>query len=265
MTTIAPSAPTADLHRYAARRDAAARERLVRSYLPLAASLARRYDRGTVPFDDLQQVASIGLLKAIDRFDPGKGVAFSTFAVPTIQGELRRHFRDHSWAVRPPRDLQERAIRIERVRDELTTALGRSPAAAELAERLGCTAEEIIEASEAMSARATTSFDAPTPGDDEERTLGERLGVEEVGFAQTEAAATADHLLARLTDCQRLAVQLRFREDMTQIAIGRELGCSQMQVSRILRSALARLRREAGVTAADPPARRSPTSRRASG
>jgi len=235
----------ADFRRHASGRDAAARERLTRAYLPLALSIARRFDRGRVPLDDLNQVAAIGLLKAIDRFDPDNGAAFTSFAVPTIQGELRRYFRDYTWTVRPPRDLQERAVRIERDRDQLTNDLGRAPTAGELAERLGCSIEEIVEAAEASHARGSDSLDAPVLERDEGNTLGERLGIEDPGFAAAEASAMASDLLATLPERDRLAVVLRFRDDLTQAEIGERPGCSQMHVSRILRSALARLRLEA--------------------
>jgi RNA polymerase sigma-B factor len=236
----------ADFRLYAGRRDRAARERLIRSHLPLAMSVARRYDHGRVPLEDLRQVAAIGLINAVERFDPDHGAAFSSFAVPTIEGEVRRYFRDFTWTVRPPRDLRALARRIERERDDLTSALGRAPTAAELGERLGRTPEDIVEASEAGLARTPRSFDAPAPHqDDDGATLSERIGVEERGFAAAEASATADSLLASLTDRERLAVQLRFREDMTQTEIGRHIGCSQMHVSRILRSALAHLENEA--------------------
>jgi RNA polymerase sigma-B factor len=234
----------ADFRLYAGCRDRAARERLIRSHLPLAMSVARRYDHGHVPLEDLRQVAAIGLIKAVERFDPDHGAAFSSFAVPTIEGEVRRYFRDFTWTVRPPRDLRELARRIERERDDLTGGLGRAPTAAELGERLSCTPEEVVEATEAGLARTPKSFDAPYQ-DDNGATLSERVGLEERGFAAAEASATAESLLAGLTDRERLAVQLRFREDMTQTEIGRHIGCSQMHVSRILRSALAQLENEA--------------------
>ncbi|HWT23660.1 MAG TPA: SigB/SigF/SigG family RNA polymerase sigma factor [Solirubrobacteraceae bacterium] len=247
----------ADLRRYAEERDPAARERLTRAYLPLALSIARRFDRGRVALEDLNQVASIGLLKALDRFDPDNGAAFTSFAVPTIQGELRRYFRDYTWTVRPPRDLQERVVRIERDRDQLTNQLGRAPTAAELAERLGCTLEEVVEAAEAAHARRGDSLDAPAVEREDADTLGERLGIEDPGFEAAEASAMASHLLAALPERDRLAVILRFRDDLTQAEIGRRLGCSQMHVSRILRSALTRLRIEAeGASDGDRPSAR---------
>jgi RNA polymerase sigma-B factor len=239
----------ADLLRYATGREPDVRERLVRAFLPLANAQARHYrGGGQVPLDDLEQVAAIGLLKALDRFDPDYGASFPSFAVPTIRGELRRYFRDRTWAVHVPRDLQERAVRVARERDEMSRELRRAPTAAELGARIGCTAEQILDAIEATGARASTSFDAP--GDDPDApTLAERLGAEDAGFARAEAAATADSLLAVLTDRDRRVVELRFHEDLTQAEIGARVGCSQMHVSRILRAALAQLSAEADGTA----------------
>jgi RNA polymerase sigma-B factor len=234
---------TDDLRAYADHRDPAARERLTHRYLPLAYSIARRFDRGNrVPLDDLKQIAAVGLLKALDRYDPAVGAAFSTFAVPTMQGEIRRYFRDASWTVRPPRELQERAIRIEREREQLTNDLGRNPTAWELASQVGCTLEELFDASEAAQARASDSFDRQVATQDGDApTLGERLGGEDPGFEAAEASATLDRLLDRLSERDRLVLHLRFREDLTQAEIGQRIGCSQMHVSRILRAALALL------------------------
>ena len=242
----------ADFRAYADRRDAQARERLIRGYLPLAHAIARRYDRGgRVPLEDLQQVAALGLIKALERFDPDHGFAFSSFAGPTMEGEVRRYFRDFTWTVRPPRELQERAIRIEREREHLATELGRSPTARELAARIGCTIEAVIDASEAAQARGSDSFDRPVAsGDADGGTLGDRLGVEDPGFAAAEATVTLDGLLDTLSARDALAVRLRFHEDLTQAEIGARLGCSQMQVSRILRAALAQLAGQAAGGAA---------------
>ena len=246
----------ADFRAYAEHRDPHARERLLRAHLPLANAIARRFDRGDrVPLEDLQQIAAVGLIKALDRFDPNNGAAFSSFAVPTMQGEIRRYFRDFTWTIRPPRDLQERAVRIEREREQLTSDLGRSPTAAELAHRLGCTIEDILDATEAAQARNSDSFDRPVAADDEDAaTLGERLGAEDPGFAAAEASATLDGLLATLSERDALVVHLRFREDLTQAEIGRRIGCSQMHVSRILRAALTQLTQHAHTAA--PPAHR---------
>jgi RNA polymerase sigma-B factor len=235
----------AELRAYAERRDPAVRERLVEQYLPLADSIARRFARGNrVPLDDLKQVAALGLIKAFDRFDPDRGAAFSSFAVPTIQGELRRYFRDFTWTVRPPRNLQEAVLRAEREREALTERYGRNPTARELAEQAGCTVEDIIEASVAGHARTSDSLDRRIGGpghDDSGMAVGDLIGAEDPGFEAAEAAATVDRLLRGLSDRDRLVLRLRFEDDLTQAEIGRRVGCSQMHVSRILRSALAQL------------------------
>ena len=233
----------ADLRAYADHREPRARERLIRNYLPLANSIARRFGRGqAVPLEDLQQVAAIGLLKALDRYDPAHGAAFSTFAVPTMRGEILRYFRDFTWTVRPPRELQERAIRIEREREQLTTDLGRNPTARELAAQVGCTPEELLDASEAARARSCDSFDSPLRTQESDAaTLGERMGDEDPGFEAAESSATLDLLLNRLSERDQLVLRLRFREDLTQTEVAQRIGCSQMHVSRIQRAALAQL------------------------
>ena len=231
------------LRRYAATRDPLLREQLVCRYLPLARYVASRYAKGTEPFDDLLQVASVGLLKAIDRFDPAVGTQFSSFALPTMSGELRRHFRDRGWAVRPPRDLQERSQKVESVSEELFRALGRAPTVREIGEELGLGDEAVLEAREALSARRSTSLSAPrSQSGDPEDTLGDHLGREDDGYAQAEARATLRRLSAVLTAREREVVRLRFNQDLTQEQIGQVIGTSQMQVSRILRSALTKLR-----------------------
>jgi RNA polymerase sigma-B factor len=242
----------AELRAYATHRDPGARDRLFARYLPLAEAIARRFDRGgRVPLDDLKQIAAIGLIKALDRYDPDNGAAFSSFAVPTMQGEIRRYFRDFTWTVRPPRELQERAIRAERERELLTNELGRSPTANELAARVECTTEELLDATEASQARASDSFDGPLAGaqhDEGDLTLMDRLGGDDAGYARAEAAATIDRLLAPLSERERLVLELRFHEDLTQAEIGRRIGCSQMHVSRILRATLARVADHAAAT-----------------
>jgi RNA polymerase sigma-B factor len=242
---------------YAEHGEPKAREQLGRTHLPLANAIARRFDHGVVPLDDLQQIAALGLIKAVDRFDPSNDAAFSSFAVPTIQGEIRRYFRDSTWAVRPPRRLQERALRIEPEREQLTRDLGRNPTARELAQRLGWTVEDVVDASEAAQARRSDSLDRPLARDDSDlgQTLGERLGADDPGFAAAELAATVDDLLATLSERDARVVHLRFREDLTQAEIGRRIGCSQMQVSRILRASLAQLTQCPPVAVAPRPRR----------
>ena len=212
-----------DLRAYAEHRDPQVRERLIHRYLPLANSIARRFDRGSrVPREDLEQIAAIGLLKALDRYDPSNGAAFSTFAVPTIRGEIQRHLRDFAWMVRPPRALQERSIRVEREREQLTNDLGRNPTACELAARVGCTLEELVDASEAALARASDSFDRPvSKREGDAATLGEQLGGEDSRFEAAENAATIDRLLHTLPERDELVLRLRFHDDLTQTEIAR--------------------------------------------
>ena len=233
----------ADFRACAHRRDDRARERLIEAYLPLAASMARRFVHGNPHLlDDVKQVAAMALVKAVDRYDPDNGNAFSSFAVPTIEGEIRRYFRDYTWAVRVPRDLQERAVRLERDRDALSEELGRAPTARELADWSRCTVEEIVDALEATDARLGDSFDRPMGGDDDEgRTLAERLGASDDGYEGAEARAVLDPLLATLSDRERAVIRMYVHADMTQAEIGRVIGCSQMHVSRIYRGAVAKL------------------------
>ena len=224
--------------RYVRDHDPATREELVTQYLPLARSIVRRFNR-TGPLDeDLVQVASLGLLNAIDRYDPDMGPAFSSFAVPTILGNVRRHLRDHGWSVRPPRDLQERALSVRKIADRLATRLGRQPTAPELAEEMGESVETVVEALQALSARQSASLDKPLRTGDEETTLGMTIGGDDDGYAQAEARAMLDDLLGDLPERDREILRLRFEEDLTQQEIGRRLGMSQMHVSRILRRLL---------------------------
>ena len=224
------------------RGDRSARDRLIERYLPLAVAVARRFvRRDSDLLEDVKQVAALGLVKAVDRYDLGKGTAFSSFAVPTIQGEIRRYFRDRTWMVRPPRDLQELAVRLDRERDLLTEALGRSPTAQELADRTDCSLEEVIDALQATSARVSDSLDRTVGADDDGRTLAEELGAIDEGFAAAEDRATLEPLLRRLSARQRAVLLLYLRHDLTQREIGERVGCSQMHVSRIYRGAVAEL------------------------
>jgi RNA polymerase sigma-B factor len=226
--------------------DADARAALVDRFLPLARQLARRYQRGGEHLDDLTQVASLGLLKAIDRFDPERTTAFSSFAVPTILGELKRHFRDKGWSVRVPRDLQELAVKLEPVSEALLRELGRVPTIAEMAQRMGTTTEMVMEAREAASAYRAVSLDRPRDGDEDGADpLGVVVGVEDPGFSVAEDAATVARLMQVLSEREREVLRLRFAEDLTQAEIGDRVGVSQMHVSRIIRQAVARLREAA--------------------
>src|SRR3954466_6801713 len=229
--------------RYLDRRDPVDREVLVERFLPLARQLARRYERPDEPFDDLFQVACLGLVKAIDRFDLSRDVAFSSYAVPTILGEVKRYFRDRTWAMRVPRDLQEMSLRVDRAVGELSTRLHRQPTVSELAERLGLDEEQVLEALEASAAYRTTSLSLPRSNEDEAgETLGDTVATSEEGFGLAEHRATLDHLLQAVSPREREVLRLRFEEDLTQAEIGALIGVSQMQVSRIIRQSLARLR-----------------------
>ena len=231
------------LERYHHEGDIAAREALVERFLPLARQLARRYQRGGEPLDDLIQVASLGLLKAIDRFEPDRPTAFSSFAVPTILGELKRHFRDRGWSVRVPRDLQEMSVRVEKVADTMARQLGRAPTPAEIAEEVGTTTERVLEAREAAGAYRAVSLDRPREEDDDAgEGIGAVYGIEDPGFGLAEDAATVERLMTVLTDREREVLRLRFLEDLTQSEIGARIGVSQMHVSRLIRQAIERLR-----------------------
>jgi RNA polymerase sigma-B factor len=226
--------------RYRATGDAAARELLVKRNMRLAASVAARYSRSSVSHDDRMQLASLALLKAIDRFDPDRGIAFSSFAVPTMVGELQRYFRDHTWTVRPPRDLQERVLRLERAADRLNGELGRAPTSRELARSTDSTVEAVLETLEAARARGGVSLDQPA-GPDQTDTLATTIGAEDGRYRHVENAVLAQDLLSELTPRERQILRLRFEHDMTQSEIGNLVGCSQMHVSRIIRAALEQL------------------------
>ena len=230
--------------RYQRTGDPAARAALTERFLPLARSLARRYESSGESLDDLTQVASLALLKAIDRFDSQRAVAFSSYAVPTIVGELKRYFRDYGWSVRVPRSLQELALHAQRESDQFASEHGHAPTAGQLAQRLGVDVEQILEAREAVGARRAASLDRPREDEDDEHPLRE-LAVEDPGFAAAEDAATVSRLAAVLSERDREVLRLRYEQDLTQSEIGERIGCSQMHVSRILRDAVARLQAQA--------------------
>ena len=217
---------------------------LVLQHLPLARRLAQRYASTPNAVDDLSQVAYLGLVKAVDRFDPTREVSLASFAIPTILGELKRWFRDTRWAAHVPRELQERALRVERELAELATTLGRSPTPAELAERMGLDTEEVLEAREVSRRADAWSLDAPLGrlGDDGDGALVETVGAADEGYETVEDVATIRPLIAALTARERVVIELRFGEDMSQREIGERVGVSQMHVSRILRRALREIR-----------------------
>jgi RNA polymerase sigma-B factor len=225
-------------------RDARLRSDLVERLMPLARSLALRFSHSGESIDDLVQVAALGLVKAIDRFDPDRGFAFTSFATPTILGELRRHLRDTAWALRVPRELQERALVVARAANEMTGTLGRPPTAAELAEVTGMPLEDVVEARAAGTARHAVSIFRPlSEGEDEP--LADMLGAEDPAFSQSEDALTSERLLASLPHREREILRLRYQEELTQWQIGERVGCSQMHVSRLIRQSLERLREAA--------------------
>jgi RNA polymerase sigma-B factor len=223
--------------------DQRAREELVDRFLPLARNLARRYSGAREPFDDLLQVASLGLVKAIDRFDVDRGAAFSSFAVPTILGELKRYFRDLGWAVHVPRGAQEQALKVQEAQERLTSNSGRPPTVNELAEYLELGVEDVLDALETSAADHSTSLDAPREDrDDDSGSLVDAFGEEDRRYQLVEETTTISVAARELTGRERRVLALRFAGDMTQTQIAEEIGVSQMQVSRILRRALSRLR-----------------------
>ena len=228
------------LRRYVETRDPRLREQLVERFMPLARSLALRYRGGTEPLDDLIQVANLGLVKALDGYDADRGGSFSAYAVPTMLGELRRHFRDRVWNVHLPRGLQERTMAVADASRKLSDEHGRSPTVRMIAERLEIPEEEVLEALEADEARRTLSLDVPRSREDTESAPAvEMVGRPEMGYEAVEsqlAAADAD-LDAR----EKLVLRLRFGRDLNQYEIGTRIGVSQMQVSRIMRRALGKL------------------------
>jgi RNA polymerase sigma-B factor len=221
-------------------------------HLPLVRGLARRYaDRGE-PLDDLIQVGTIGLIKAIDRFEPDRGFKLASFATPTILGEIRRHFRDRSWTVRVPRGIQEARAQISHAVSELSAQNGRSPSVADIAEATGLTVDDVLDALAAGSAQRPAPLAMPGGGDDDDQ--GVSVGVEEQGYEQAEARATLDAGLSELPARERVILHLRFEEGLTQSQIAERIGVSQMHVSRLIRRALEALRESAGDP--DPDTRR---------
>lgn len=223
------------------RRDEV-RQRLTTIHLPLAEHLARRFTGRGEPYEDLAQVATIGLIKAIDRYDTTRGVEFSTYATPTILGEIKRWFRDKGWAIRVPRRLQELRIAVSAVSTQLTQDLGHSPTVSEIARALEVRDDDVLEALESASAYSTLSLDAPEPGDDSGGAAIDNLGAEDAALEGVENREALSRLLARQPERERRIVMLRFFGGMTQSQIAAEIGISQMHVSRLLARTLAELR-----------------------
>jgi RNA polymerase sigma-B factor len=237
-------------HEFYTTRDPGVRDQLIEAHLGLAEYLARRFANRGEPLDDLVQVASLALVKAVERFDPERGLEFTTFATPTIVGELKRHFRDKGWSVRVPRRVQELHLRVTRVMDDLSLELGRSPTIAEIAERAGTTEDEVIEAIDAGSAYRSASLDAGRGGGDDDDSPGllGQLGESDPGMARAERRAALGPLIDTLPEREQIMLYLRFYEGLTQSEIAKQLGISQMHVSRLLARSLQQLREMADET-----------------
>lgn len=230
------------LARLVRRGDRRAREELIAMHMPLARALALRYRRRAEPVDDLVQVAVVGLVKAVDRWDPDRGVDLGTFATPTVLGELRHYFRDCTWGVRPPRRLQNLSIAIEGARDELRSQLGRSPTVADLARRLGYDEEIVIEGLQAGCCRSLDSLDAsPAHAGEGAACVGERIPVDDHELERVEMRATNERLISVLDPKAREIMRLRFEENMVQSEIAARIGRSQMHVSRVIAASLDKL------------------------
>jgi RNA polymerase sigma-B factor len=237
------------LREYAAHRDPAVRERLVDLNGDLVRFIARRFANRGEPLEDIEQVGFLGLIQAIERFDPSLENEFSTFATPTIAGEIRRHFRDRSWAVRVPRRLQENLAKVNAATQQLSNELGRSPSIAEIGARVGLEPDQVLAAMEVAPAQHTVSLDGPVGGGDEPLTLGDRLGLSDDNLDRVEMQDVLEQVMAHLTPRERKILALRFVEQLPQTEVAKRLGISQMHVSRLQRAAVEHLRKEFGAEA----------------
>lgn len=231
-------------HAWHDHRDEEARAELIRRHLPLARKLAGRYSRSSEPFEDLVQVASVGLIKAVERFDPGLGTAFTSFAVPTIVGELKRHFRDTSWAIQVDRRGQERAQAVLAAQEAMTAA-GRPPTVLDLAQFMECDTEDVLEGLQAALAYSAVSLDAPAGSagaDDRTASLADTVGADDEGLNLVDERAALSSAVRHLPKIERRILYLRYGEELSQKEIARRVGISQMHVSRLLRRSLGRLR-----------------------
>ena len=247
-TSSLPPEPSPDTHELLARwhrdRDPRTRERIVQEFMPLARKLAGRYAKAPEPLEDLVQVATIGLLHALDRFDPSRGTAFTSFAVPTIVGELKRHFRDHCWSIHVPRPEQELSLKLPQAEQQLTATYHRSPTITELAEYLEVSVEAVCTALEVSATSRPASLEAPVRDDEGHRTkLGETVGGIDESYGLVDAALSIRACCSALGERDRRLLRLRYDEGLTQREIATRVGCSQMQVSRLLRRVLSRLQK----------------------
>ena len=228
--------------RFKEEGDMDAREKLVMSHLNLVRFIANKFKNRGEPIDDLVQVGYLGLLKAIDRFDPSRGLEFTTFATPTIMGEIKRHFRDKGWSVRVPRRLQELSAKVNQATDTLTSQLQRSPTIAEIADYLDATVDEVLEAMESSSAYSSVSLEAPSGSDDDDTpSVIDRYATEDSDLAFTDDRIIIEEALASFSPRERDVIEMRFLKGMTQIEIAEKLGISQVQVSRLLRRTLKKI------------------------
>ncbi len=230
--------------------DRAAREQLALRFMPLARKVSRRYSNSSLSSEDLTQVANLALVKAIDRFDPDVGRSFEAFAIPTILGELRRYFRDSAWSVHVARGAKERSKAVQDASEMLAREHGRAPSVSQLAVYLELSEEDVLDALQVAQAYAADSLDAPVRSGEEDVTLVSTLGERELGYERAETNMLIEDALTELSERERRALKLRFVDELTQLQIGHELGVSQMQVSRILRATLAKLRDRLGDAAA---------------
>lgn len=247
MTDAPPSENDLDprFAEYRRTKDRRIRNALIEDHREVAERVARRFPNRSLSWDDLHQVAMLGLLKAVERFDPERGFKFTTFAEPTISGELKRHFRDHAWDVRIPRRAHDLHQAVRKIADDLTHELDRVPHIAEIAERLGVEVDDVMMAMEADSARRAASLSAPMGNDPDASTLSDRLGGEDADLERAADRLTVFDLVAQLPDREREIIRLRFEENLSQAEIGERIGISQMHVSRLLRRTLLQLREQA--------------------
>ena len=227
--------------RYKEEGDEEAREQLIESHLNLVRFLASKFKNRGEPLEDLVQVGSLGLIKAIDRFDPDRGLEFTTFATPTIMGEIKRHFRDKGWSVRVPRRLQELSARVNQVTDDLTSELNRTPTAEEVAERLDTSVDEVLEAMESSSAYSSVPLEGGTTEDEDAPGIIDRFATEDADLISSDDRIVIEETLASFSPREQDAIRMRFVEGLTQVEIAEKLGISQVQVSRLLRRALKRV------------------------
>ena len=227
--------------RYKEEGDEEAREQLIESHLNLVRFLASKFKNRGEPLEDLVQVGSLGLIKAIDRFDPDRGVEFTTFATPTIMGEIKRHFRDKGWSVRVPRRLQELSARVNQVTDDLTSELNRIPTVEEIAERLDTSVDEVLEAMESSSAYSSVPLEGGTTEDEDAPGIIDRFATEDADLISSDDRIVIEETLASFSPREQDAIRMRFVEGLTQVEIAEKLGISQVQVSRLLRRALKRV------------------------